>query len=500
MTAGGQQERKVDYLALGDSYISGEGAGAYRQGTDTERNRCHQSLNAYPYLLGSQFNSFSAVSCSGARSQHIVKQDDSSVHQVYGASPSQAELDSAKAQYWPGYREQRLFVSDDNPEAVTISIGGNDIGFSDIMMKCVHPLKAVSGAAHSTCYQSYEDRLEVVNLINRRLSKLRQLYKDLRESGSGVRRVYVIGYPQVAKPNGVCGLNVAMNLEEVQFSHDLIAYFNSVIKQAADEAGVVYVDTQQAFDGHRLCEAGEPAMNGITVRPQLWGGFGVVESFHPNQLGHRLLAEAVAAQTQSLTRVMPEAVAPTAAKPVDPTMPLLKNAPLSNRPVNKVHIGERGEAVLPKDSPLLMVMNGQDYDIKPNSAYRVTLHSTPIDLGSFTSGADGMLRISATVPASAETGYHTVHVRGVNTFNEPIDIQTLVYVAAGAEDYDGDGVPNDIDSCGLAAQSGVDMDLDNTDDACDPSVMIVTAPPDPEGVIWRDDAILSIDIQAHAGP
>lgn len=506
MTAGGQQERRVSYLAMGDSYISGEGAGAYSLGTDNERNRCHQSAFAYPKLLSGIFNLSESIACSGARQFNITEPvpKDFNFYQIYGDPPNIQEINSARNSYEPGFVLQKDFVTEDNPEAITISIGGNDIGFSDIITKCTHPLKGLStGAAHHTCYSTYEDRVEVVNLINERLPQLSKLYADLRNNGAEVRRVYVIGYPQVAKVGGDCGLNVAMDAHEVQFAYDLIAYFNRVIKQAADEAGVVYVDTQQAFDGRRLCEGdgSQSAMNGITVRRQPWGGFGVVESFHPNQAGHRLLADTIAAQTDGLKRPMPAPVAASPAPVVDPNMPLLSYVERANRSIYKLKMLERGEAVVKKGSQLDMVVNARDYDIKPGGVYQVTMRSDPISMGSFTAGADGTLRVNATVPASAEAGFHTIHIQGTDTFNQLIDLQQVVYVAAGDEDYDGDAVPNDIDSCGLVAQSGVDRDLDEVDDACDP---LIGAAPDtsggPQGIIWRDDAVLAIEIQAHSGP
>ena len=41
----------TNYVALGDSYQSGEGAGDYLAGTDTDANKCHRSVHAYPQRL-----------------------------------------------------------------------------------------------------------------------------------------------------------------------------------------------------------------------------------------------------------------------------------------------------------------------------------------------------------------------------------------------------------------------------------------------------------------
>lgn len=504
MVAGGQTVTKTQYLGLGDSYISGEGAYDYRTETDTERNRCHQSLASYPYLLASRFQSGKSVACSGAKMHNLREQKGIGAAQVYGGEPIDQELSDARINYIPGFDPQFRFVTNDNPEAITISIGGNDIGFGQVLEKCVHPLKNVKenlDGGHM-CYPTYEDRLELVNLINRKLPKLRQLYTDLRNGGTHTRRVYVIGYPQVAKVGGDCGLNVQLNASEVAFAADLVAYLNSVLAQAAREAGVMYVDTQQAFDGRRLCEGdgSQSAMNGFTVGRRTWGGYSFAESFHPNKTGHRLLADAVAAQTDNLTKPMPAPVAQVPYQPVDPNLPLLRNAPFSGRQVQQVQFMEQGEAVVERGSQLDKIINAQDYNIRPDSVYEAQLRSTPVSLGSFRSDANGNLSLAVTIPGDTEPGFHTLHITGTDILGAPINLQETFYVAASGNDADGDGINNEADSCAYAEQSGVDRDADGTDDACDAVIGAAPSlPAEPEGIVWRDDTVLSLEIQTTSG-
>ncbi len=503
MVADGQSSRLVDYLALGDSYISGEGAYNYKEGTDTERNGCHQSLLSYPYLLGQNASSFASVACSGAKVHNVVGPlvgEEKQSQLKDRLEPTGEEVNQATEYRAPGIIFQNDFVRADNPSAITISIGGNDIGFGDILKKCVHPFENLKDnlITHHTCYPTYEDRLEVVNAISSKMPKLRELYKDMRNNGTETRRVYVIGYPQVAKVGGNCGLNVAMNANEIKFAHDLIRFLNVVIKQAADEAGVQYVDTQASFDGHRLCEDSSQfiAMNGFTVDRNRFGKFDVSASFHPNKSGHQLLAATVAGQTANLTKPMPEPTAETVAVVVDPNAPILQNVPVSQRPVRKVQMMEPKEEIIEKGTPLDMVVNGREYYTKPGSVYNVVMQSTPTNLGNFTADSQGNLAIAPIVPASVEPGFHTVHIYGNDVFGGLIDLQQVVYVAASADDYDSDGVPNGTDSCALMAQSGIDMDIDNVDDVCDPLVSAApVSPPDPEGITWRDDAVLALEIQ-----
>ena len=517
MTASGQVKRTKNYLALGDSYISGEGAYSYREGTDTGRNECHQSLLSYPYLLSNNFSSFASVACSGARMQHVQDNREDRFDQLQGGRATEDEMSSARQNHTPGAIAQMGFVDKDNPEAVTISIGGNDIGFGEIMKKCISPIKHIDigeteiELEQPTCYNTYEDRAEKINDINSKFPALRQLYVDLKNDGAAGRRVYVIGYPQVAKVGGDCGTNVQMNADEIAFAHDLIVYMNGVIKKAADEAGVFYVDTQSAFDGHRLCEAsaGQAAMNGATVSRSANGGYDFKASFHPNQRGHQMLATAIASQTSNLTAPMPAVPsAQTSVIALDPNATILQNVPKTGRALRYVRTVTNliDNVVHPLDS-IDFTLDSREYLIKASGVYNLVINSTPVNLGNFTADAQGNLTVHSAIPANMPAGFHTLHVYGNDQFGSPIDIEQVIFVTSGSQgDADGDGVSDETDKCILATQSNVDVDKDGIDDVCDP---LIDTPPvqppgggnggEPEGIIWWDKVYIPITIKAVSG-
>jgi len=451
LLANGYQKTIKEYLALGDSYISGEGAHSYRVGTDSMRNQCHQSLASYPYLLSNTFSSFASIACSGAKLQNITHVRDDLIKQLIGSFVTDQEEDYSRENYIPGAILQTEFVKSDNPEAVTVSIGGNDIGFGRIMEKCVHPMKNSEENQDSghTCYSTYEDRSELVKLINNQFTKWRSLYESLKNNGAEGRRVYVIGYPQVAKVGGNCGLNVLMNAEEVKFSNQLIAYLNTVIERAAREAGVQYVDTQQAFNGHRLCEApaGQAAMNGFTITQNVSGGYDFKASYHPNQLGHRMLADAIAAQTSDLTKPMPIAIQKTNEIAFDANLDILQDIPKTYRPERYIHILDSNRSpMVYRTQDVNELLLGKDYFIKPGSTYTMELHSEPYNLGTVTANDNGDLQVYAVIPRQVELGFHTLHIYGNDIFGNLIDIQKVIFVAATGGDIDNDGPPNHADS------------------------------------------------------
>lgn len=469
MTAFGQQSRREQYLAMGDSFISGEGAFAYRNGTDTGINKCHQSVVSYPYLLSTNLDSFQDVACSGAVIDNI--RDINDLHksnQLVGVEDNEltgVQKNTAKVQHTPGVVTQEQFVLKDNPQAITISIGGNDIGFGNILERCMIPFNFGTSTAQN-CYQTYEDRLELLNTINAQFNNLYQTYVRLKASDPS-RRVYVIGYPQIVKPDGDCALNVHLSKTETEFAAQLVSYLDSVIAQAAAKAGVMYVNTEHAFDGSRLCEGknGEVAVNGLTAGSDRAHVIGA-ESYHPNQLGHKLLASEIAAATDNLQAPMP-APQPLAAVPViSDSLPILQ-APKINRGLYNIINAGQDILYVTRGFPVTIPLMNLGNSISSGSLFDAVLHSDPVDLGPLLADSNGNITGSLTIPASTPPGIHTLHLYGKNKAGELIDTQQNVYVAATKADSDGDGIPDQSDSCMFIPNSGVDVDQDGVDDACD---------------------------------
>jgi hypothetical protein len=425
------------------------------------------------------FNSYNSVACSGATTDKVVGSDFKTFPGQVKDGKKEGERDAREkndilANFLPGYIYQQEFASTYQPEAMVLSVGGDDIGFSNIVKSCA------ANIGGGTCYDTYEDRAELVNEIDNTYGKLVNTYTTLRQQSGGAR-LYVVGYPQIAKVGGDCALNVHLNSEEVAFSSQLIDYLDGVMQKAAQAAGVFYVDTQSAFDGHRLCESGDKAVNGFTVG----GDAGVkilgktinfvgVESYHPTPLGYQLLAETIATKTDDLTAPMP---APGAGdKPMfDAGIPLLSEVPRTWRKINWVTSDDSiaGDFVLRGDVQQVTV-NGTEVQLQPGSEYQVVLHSTPVLLDEGGVDADGNINAAVRIPADTAPGYHTLHVYGKNMAGDDVDVQKVIYVAASLDDYDGDGAPNTQNSCLLLPLSGQDADQDGIDDACDPAI---TTPP-----------------------
>lgn len=473
-----------DYLALGDSYISGEGAHNYLQGTDTGDNKCHVSLLSHPYLLAQNlnYNSFHSVACSGAKVNDILNTNNGYEGQTKLKITRKqlndtGRIPSVVSGFMPGYINQLEFVNTYQPQVITLSVGGNDVGFASILRSCVSLLNL------STCYSTYEDRLELVRQVNAQFPNFVSAYQVLKNASPPDTRIYVIGYPQIVKPSGDCDFNVQLNAEEVVFAQQFTDYLNSVIQQAAARVGVFYVDTQTAFNGHRLCEAqpGKFAVNGLTRGtdfPKFLGGFikGPFgnESYHPTPLGYRLLRDSVKAATNGLSTAMPSPNT-LAAPPLETGLSIL-NVAHSGRTISSTSYDDNLSGdILPRGIASEIFVNGLENSLKPLTSYSLEIHSSPVVLGNYSTNSSGDLSAQITIPSTVPTGFHSLHVYGTNIAGEAIDIYKTIYVAANGDDYNGNGVSNNNDPCVFVDASGVDYDQDGVDDACDG--IIAEAPP-----------------------
>ncbi|MEO6760776.1 MAG: SGNH/GDSL hydrolase family protein [Candidatus Saccharimonadales bacterium] len=491
ITAPGQPMRLENYLALGDSFASGEGTFNYKLGTDTDVNKCHQSIFSYPFLMEPRVGSTESMACSGAVIGNIFKNNNQKINQlkdVEDTEISEKKQENAILVHLPGVITQLRVLNNDNPQVVTISIGGNDIGFSNIIKRCIIPFNNGSSLAQN-CYKTYEDRKELIDsVIGPQFNRLVQTYKSL-ETNDPARRVYVIGYPQLVNPGGDCGDNVRFSGPDTVFASELVSYLDSVIKRAADKAGVQYIDTQHSFDGHRLCESGDKAVNGLTEGNDTIFRTGN-ESYHPNKLGHQLLASTILDQTHNLTTPMPDpqdVIAPSSDD--NQAESLLGTPPVVSRSLYQVlnDKDDNLEVLLPGDSDVNYTSYGGKGIVMPGTQLNTVLHSDPVDVGILSVNESGDISGRLHIPSDTVPGFHVLHMYGKNKFGDPIDIQKTVYIEASANDYDGDGVINTVDSCPSLPNSGHDVDKDGIDDACDPEIGTPPTPAPEAPTVPSDD-------------
>ena len=233
------------YVSLGDSYSAGEGLPDPVQ-------PCGRTPGAYPNLVADQAGlvpSFHA--CNGATTADV--------------------LDDEQA---PGTGRQIDAVTSD-ADVVTITIGGNDIGFRRVMTDCV--------LASLPCTRLAD---QVTAALADLTPQLLAVYREIRRRAPHAR-LLVLGYPQLVVDPGAAttGSCAGMTLDENRWVRQEGDALNTVIRAAAANAGATYVDAAGPFSGHEACTA-EPWMEGVNVTD-------IVASFHPNAAGQEQLARLV---------------------------------------------------------------------------------------------------------------------------------------------------------------------------------------------------------------
>ncbi len=508
------------YLALGDSFASGEGdtegAQWYEQGTDEQgneeafsgRNLCHLSRRSYPYLLALELgllttNSarpdenglFHSVACSGAKIHNISgilgeKQDEGSAVDFAITDNQYLYDDGFSLEGWqPGYAKQLAYLSERKindvlkpsftPEIITMSIGGNDAGFGQKLLACLLP---------GTCeFASNESsRGEVAKELASERKNLVKVYKKIKEEAPE-SRIYIIGYPQFVQASPeTCGVNVHLDNDEATFINFAVSYYNDVIRSATISAGVTYVDVEDILVNVNLC-SGAPqdqmAVNGVTAGNDIALSpvdsgvlrFGLClvakcigsETFHPNQTAQKLYKASILAQTTSLTSQNSVPSVTTVPVPSDyfgvearAFVDILNNTP--QNPQGYAQMQEMVSGALGYRQPTLK-LDG----MLPSSTVRVEVHSTPVSLGEVPVDAQGIVLYNATLPDNMSAGYHEIHVYGFDEFGNPVHYYEPIMVGASETDFDNDGVENQLDSCPTVANSMLDIDNDGIDDACD---------------------------------
>jgi lysophospholipase L1-like esterase len=247
--------RPSGYVALGDSFSAGVGAPPY----DAASGKCQRSSLAWPKLLDAADDDLHLVAwpaCGSAKVEHLLGPWDS--RQLEAQVPS---------------------VPDPDVGLVTMTVGGNDAGFNDLVARCV--LGDCSDVPGSS------DFIATLTALTDRLAT--ELYPAIRTAYPNARILHV-GYPQLTPPPGeplgtTCGW-ISTPAEQEAIAA-IVAELDDALDAAVDlttTKDVEYVDVTNAFAGHELCTATPWVNEVVTLDPG---------RAHPTSAGYEALAKTV---------------------------------------------------------------------------------------------------------------------------------------------------------------------------------------------------------------
>ncbi|MEV5090170.1 SGNH/GDSL hydrolase family protein [Streptomyces griseoincarnatus] len=218
------------YVALGDSYSSGVGAGSYISSSGD----CKRSTKAHPYLwaAANSPSSFSFTACSGARTGDVLS----------------GQLDPLSA----------------STALVSISIGGNDAGFADVMTTCVLQSDSSCLSRIATARAFVDSTLP---------GRLDGVYTAIRDRAPNAH-VVVLGYPRFYRLGTTC---IGLSETKRKAINDASDHLNSAIAARARAYGYTFGDVRTTFTGHEIC-SGNSWLHSVD-----WLNIG--NSYHPKAAG-----------------------------------------------------------------------------------------------------------------------------------------------------------------------------------------------------------------------
>lgn len=236
----------VRYVALGDSYSSGLGAGAMIGSSGS----CDRSSDAFPQLWANAHHpaSYASVACSGATTGTVIA--------------------------------SQLSALSTSTTLVSITIGGNDVGLFGLVTSCLG-----RGFSSSRCANTAPPP-DFAALKSRLIALYAAIHARAPQA-----RIIVFGYPLAlppTAPRGCAGLYqpgtpIGIDPRDVPYFYKLLTTLNDTVHQAAQaSASATFVSPDLIFAGHDVCS---PSSYFFPL-----DYFKAAETLHPNAQGHAELA------------------------------------------------------------------------------------------------------------------------------------------------------------------------------------------------------------------
>ncbi len=290
---------KPKYVALGDSFSSGEGVEPFFE----PGNNCHRSKVAYstkvetPGITGaSLYDQVKAgvldaqwgfQACSGATTANVLSTG------LHGDPLPQLALnrsaDTGNANDLP---------VDSKTTLVTLTIGGNDMNFVGVLDHCFYSANCTTGAFGG--YSSLD--AYATAKLTELSGKLDALYKQIRTQAFQAR-VLVLGYPNLfpltpneqkcfglsQKTNPFNGKTFGWSQTEQTWFRIATAKLNKLILERSMANGAEYIRVDALFTGHEPCGRNGEWVHGLSLSFSE-GNHVDDKSFHPNACGQAALA------------------------------------------------------------------------------------------------------------------------------------------------------------------------------------------------------------------
>jgi lysophospholipase L1-like esterase len=217
----------VNYVALGDSYSSGVGTDHYDLSSS-----CDRSSLAYPALVAhAKGYNLNDQACTGALTTDVI-------------NTQAAALDKTTT------------------NLVTVTAGGNDAGFVNLLVSCTL----------TNCVSSINN---TITWVNTQLAAKLDAMDSVIKADAPNAKVIVLGYPHLF--SGTCLSAFGISSSEVSASNNLADAMDRVTSTEAGKFGFTYKSAISQFTNHGVC-ASKGWLHGLDLTS-------ITSSYHPTTTG-----------------------------------------------------------------------------------------------------------------------------------------------------------------------------------------------------------------------
>ncbi len=239
------------YVALGDSYS----ANVFVRPWD-DSDGCGRSYDNYPHQVAGELGlDLHDVTCGAAEVQDGI----------LGPQPASKLYGPPSTPPPGGWQDRPAQIDSVNPGAdyVSVGIGGNSLGFGDIVTECLERgLKTFGLGTPCTKYYTEGDGRAWLD------GKFAQLDHEFGEMMNQIKdrarfaKVAVVGYPAIVPTSSGCSWGDFHQLGTVAkgdmpWLDSLERRLNDLIRYQAEEHGATYVDTYSSSVGHGVCASAD---------------------------------------------------------------------------------------------------------------------------------------------------------------------------------------------------------------------------------------------------
>lgn len=315
-------------VSLGDSYSSGEGIEDFYNQNDSNKYSnenwlAHRSEKSWGGLLrikGSDNVTYTMKDC------FVDNHNNPNCKWYFKASSGAVTADflgcqkkTVREKWYKGTYDKEIPAQLDvfkdiqgSVDYVTFTIGGNDMGFTDILTNCALGVSFLGTASLATHLSVMWDKF-----ASKSRDDIKHAYYNVYHAAGSQATIIVAGYPVLLSTVGTLlprwgALNISSD-DAIQLEH-AVKLFNKrlgeIVKECRSETpsmDIHFVDVAGEFDGHSAYSLNGAWINRLMLGPSKedldQGAIASAYSLHPNENGAKAYANCVNAKIREIERL-----------------------------------------------------------------------------------------------------------------------------------------------------------------------------------------------------